>query len=435
MKEKIKPLSVFGLGYVGLPLSLTYAMKGYKVYGIDVSEGLVENLEKGNCRHMESFNGKSIDSILSECLAKGTFIPSCQPGEAIKNSDKFIVTVGIPDRGPLLDFCPIINACRTISKGLKINDTIIIRSTLVPGTVEEKIIPVFKESGLNPGEEIFLAYCPERISEGNAFQEFQSVQVIISGINRKSIEKGREIIKLISNVEPFEVSSIKTAETAKLMESIHRDVNIAIANQFAEFSKKLNIDTFELVDAINTHPRVNLLKPGPGVGGYCIPNALHYIMPKSIEIKAHTDLFEHAREINSEIPGKIVDMVLNALESAGKNPDGLKISLLGMAMKDKCSDVRKSPAIEILDLLIKKGLKVKAYDCCVYSSHPSRVDSLTECIKDADCILITAVQESINYNDFRLFKKMMKPNPIIIDTRNVVDKSKASKEGFEIISI
>lgn len=435
VENTVKSITVFGLGYVGLPLSLLYCIKGYKVYGIDVSENLVRELESGRTHCVERYRGKPALQILKEYLASGFFIPSVDASEALASCDKFIVTVGMPVNSGIPDPGPLQSVCSTLSQGLKRGDTVVIRSTVIPGTVEEKLVPQLEMSGLKAGKDFHLSYCPERISEGRAFEEFESIPVIISGINKESIENGAGILKIISNTDPIPVSSIRTAETAKIFENIQRDVNIAIAHQMADFCQKADIGIFELIKAVNTHPRVNILKPGPGVGGSCIPNAYYYLKAKAVEIGSDTCLFDLSRKINDTIPGKISGFIKEHIEASGRKPSDIKIAVLGIAMKDYCSDDRQSPVIRIINDLIKWGACVLAYDPCVPTKYPFKTPYPEQCIKSSDYLFIGALQEGMDYNDYGLFKSWMNSSPVIFDTKNVIDKSMAQKYGFEVLSI
>lgn len=435
MNVSSKPLTVFGLGYVGLPLALSYAMKGCRVYGIDVSGTLVNELRSGFTQHLENYRGKPIGEILKENLESRRFIPGCDPENAFESSDKYIVTVGIPVKGAHLDLEPLGNVFTTLSRGLKKGDTVIIRSTLVPGTTEEFILPILEKSGLQAGEDYHLIYCPERISEGNAFDELERLPVIISGIDEASIDMGKRIIKMISAVDPVPVSGIKLAETAKLIENVQRDVNIALANELSAFCKNMGVDIFELQNAVNTHPRVNLLKPGPGVGGYCIPNAFRYLEPQALKTGSSIGLLRLSREINHHVPQRIAEEIRMLAASLGKKPEETKIAVLGMAMKDNCCDDRQSPAVDIINLLIGSGFPVKAYDPWVAGPYPFKSKTLEECLDRADCLLIAAVQKDIPFNDFPLYRSLMNENAFIYDTRNIVDKSEASRQGFRLYGL
>lgn len=435
MDANVKPIAVLGLGYVGLPLSLCYSIKQNKVYGIDISEALVNDLKAGRTDMLENYNGKPIVQILKECLSKGDFVPVNDPVEALKICDKFILTVGIPVKDGKLDYEPLKDACITLSKGLKKGDAVMVRSTVPPGTTEEVITPILEKSKLKAGEDFYLIYCPERISEGNAFDEFENIPVVISGINDESVKLGTKIIKMISNMEPIPVSSIKTAETAKVIENVQRDVNIAMVQQFAGVCRNLDVDVFELIKAVNTHPRVNLLRSGPGVGGYCIPNALYYLKPKAEEMGLDIDLLELARKINSKVPAMIAEGIKVLLNLKGKQLEKSKVAILGVAMKDYCGDARQSPVFTIIRELKKMGISVSAFDSCVSGNYEAKASELEQCLDKSDCLLITAVQKDIDYNKFEYFSSLMNNEPVIFDTRNIVESKKAQEYGFEVLKI
>ena len=428
-------IAIFGLGFVGLPLSLFYCMKGYTVYGIDVSKELVDELNAGITRYIEQYNGVPIRQILADSLESGAFIPSVDASDALKHCDKFILTVGIPVNDGELDFEPLKAACCTVSTGLKKGDTVMIRSTVVPGTTEKMLVPILESSGLKAGADFNLVYCPERISEGSAFKEFEEIPVVISGINKKSLEKGMEIIKIISRVNPLPVSSIKTAEMSKVVENIQRDVNIAIVQQLATLCGEIGIDIYELIASANSHPRVNLLIPGPGVGGFCIPNALSYLKPVAEKTGADIGIFSLARKINGEAPLRIATRIIDYLISAGKSPAASKTAVLGIAMKDFSDDDRQSPAKDIIASLMSAGMDVKAYDPCVAAEYPYKVNSIRQCLEKADCILIVVLQRGIDYNDFKFFRPLVNRDPVIFDAKRSVDVEKAEKSGFKVIRL
>ncbi|ATW25386.1 nucleotide sugar dehydrogenase [Candidatus Formimonas warabiya] len=428
-------LTIFGLGYVGLPLALIYAVKGYPVYGVDISAELVRDLRAGITGHLESYRGRPIRDVLGECLSSGSFIPTSHPDQVWAASSNFIVTVGMPVKGDRPDFAPLERVCRTISRGLKKGDTVMIRSTVVPGTTEEIVLPILENSGLKGGEDFSLIYCPERISEGKAFDELENIPVLISGIDQRSMEQGTKIIKMISRVDPVPVSRIKTAETAKVVENIQRDVNIALMQQVSEFCAKLGIDVCELMKGANTHPRVHLLQPGPGVGGYCIPNALHYLAPKASETGTDISLLTLSRQINREVPKKIAGKIKLYFRDKRQSGTPSKLAVLGIAMKDYCSDDRDSPIVHIIEDLTGSGMVVSAYDNWVGTNYPFQEKDLHLCLLKADGLLIGALQRDVNYQQFKLFKSLMRENPVIFDTKGVINKSEAEKYGFEVIDL
>jgi UDP-N-acetyl-D-mannosaminuronic acid dehydrogenase len=420
--QKSLNIAVVGLGFIGLPLSLSYARKGANVVGIDVNEALVKEINEGKSHHLEYFEGKSLAQILQEQIAAGRFLATTSYVEAAAKVDNYIITVGIPvkDGDPYMHY--LTSACESIASVLKKGDTVILRSTVIPGTTEELVKPILEKSGLVAGEDFYLAYASERIAEGRAFEEFIHMPLAIGGINEASAQRAREVLTFVTEAE-VTVSDIKVVETSKVIENIQRDVNIAMVQQFARFAEKAGIDTFELIRVANTHKRVNLLTPGPGVGGYCLPNALYYLLPKAKELGVNLNLLETARQINDSVPQVLVQMVEDELSKQQKTLAGSKVAVLGLAMKDFSNDDRISPPHYLVQLLQEAGATVAAYDPAVPSVYDYKVSSLEEAVAGADALIYVTVQEEfldINWNDVI---GQMKENPVILDSKNRVPRS------------
>lgn len=353
-------ICIVGQGFVGLPLALSFSIRGFKVIGVDINKDLVNELNSGITYHKEEFKGKSIEEILKKQLDAGNYIATTSITCAIKESNVIILTVGIPIINGEAIKDEITKACFEIGENLKKDDLIIVRSTVIPGTTEEIILPILEnKSGLKAGEDFYLAYSSERIAEGKAFDEFENMPTVVAGINKKSLEKAKEVLKIICKADIVEASNIKIVETSKVFENVQRDVNIAMVQEFARFTEKLGIDIFEVIEIANTHKRVNLLTPGSGVGGYCIPNAYYYLKPKAEQLNLDLQILCLCREKNSSIPNFIVNKVEELLNIVNKKVSNSKIAVLGMAMKDYSNDSRLSPSIEVIKLLIKKGQKLK----------------------------------------------------------------------------
>ncbi|GFR39436.1 NDP-sugar dehydrogenase [Insulibacter thermoxylanivorax] len=420
--EQQRTLAVLGLGFIGLPLSLSYAMHGAKVIGIDVLPGLIEDINNGITHHMESYQGRTIRDILKEQIAAGRFRATSDYAEAAREVDTYVITVGIPIKDGEPDFRALDNCCESLGSVLKRGDTVIVRSTVVPGTTEGRIKPKLEEkSGLKAGEDFYLAYSSERIAEGRAFEEFISMPLALGGVNEASIEKARDVLSFVTKAE-ITISDILTVETAKVIENIQRDVNIAMVQQFARFAEKAGIDTFELIRVANTHKRVNLLMPGPGVGGYCLPNALYYLRPKARELGVAIDLLEMARRINDEVPGMLVDMLESALHVQGKELTGSTIAMLGLAMKDYSNDDRISPAHDIVKILLERGAKVRAWDPAVKSEYDYKVDTLEEAVTGADALLYVTAQEEFQSIDWSKTIELMADGAVLIDAKNRIPR-------------
>lgn len=421
---------VFGLGFVGLPLALSFAMRGCQVIGVDVDSSLVENLNNGITHHLESYGERGIQDILRDELASGRFKATLDCADALRECDKIVVTVGVPVEDGHHDLSPVTTVCRSIAQGLKPNDLVLIRSTLIPGTTRSVILPILEESGLKAGQDFFLAYSSERIAEGKAFYEFENMPAAVSGINDESTERAHDLISIVTKAPITRGSQIEVVEAAKVMENVSRDVDIAMSQEFARFARGLGIDIFEVIKVANTHQRVNLLTPGPGVGGYCLPNALYYLLPKAEEMGVELPLLTTARRINDSVPALVAGL---ALKNLSVPPGQAELAVLGIAMKDFSNDDRISPARDVIRHLQQAGCSVRAFDPAVPSSYPFKVNSLEEAVKGAHGILVLARQNGIDYHNLALFKEsLIGPNPFIVDTKNIYSRPEVDSYGLKL---
>lgn len=429
-EQGVKKIAVFGLGFVGLPLALSFALRGCEVYGVDVDPNLVNQLNEGITYHLENYHNTPIQKVLKDQLAAGRFKATTDGAAAMAVCENIIMTVGIPVVNGEHIFDHVESCAKVIGRGLKPKDLVLVRSTLVPGMTRNFVKPIIeKESGMSATEDFYLGYSSERIAEGKAFDEFENMPTLVSGIDRAGRDRAAELLGVVTKADLVHCTSMEVVETAKVMENISRDVNIAMVNEFARFTKALGIDVFEVIKVANTHKRVQLLLPGPGVGGYCIPNALHYLTPKADEMDVPLPLLRLARDINEHVPQFVVSMVTKHLPVLAKEA---KVAVFGIAMKDFSNDDRLSPALQVIDLLLRSGMKVAAYDPAVPAQHDFKVNSLEEALDGAHAIVVLARQNDIDYNNFSAFKKLMSPagRPFIVDTRNVYEKSVVEAGGF-----
>jgi len=426
----LRKVCVFGLGFVGLPLALSFAMRGCRVIGVDIDRQLIEDLNRGITHHLESYGNRGIQEILQDELASGRFRATLDCMEAMSECNNIIVTVGVPVENGRHDLSPVTTVCGSIAQGLKPGDLVVIRSTLIPGTTRDVILPILEQSGLKAGTDFFLAYSSERIAEGRAFYEFENMPAAVSGINEESTERAHDLISIVTKAPIIRGSQIEVVETAKVMENISRDVNIAMSQEFARFARSLGIDIFEVIRVANTHERVNLLIPGPGVGGYCLPNALYYLLPKAEEMGIELPLATTARRINDSVPAFVAGLAFKNLDVP---PREAILAVLGIAMKDYSNDDRISPAREVISHLQAAGCTVRAYDPAVPSVYPYKVDSLEKAVKGAHGILVLARQHGIDYHNLALFKEsLVGEKPFIVDTKNIYERSEVESYGLRL---
>jgi UDP-N-acetyl-D-mannosaminuronic acid dehydrogenase len=428
-------IAIFGLGFVGLPLALTYTMFGKKVYGVDINSEYIKELMQFQTHILENYKGKTINEILKESIEKGLFVPTDSPEEALKNANNIIVTVGIPIERGTLKKEVFSNAIHTIGKYLKKGDTVLIRSTVPPGTTRNIVKPILeKESNLICCKDFYLAYSSERIAEGKAFEEFQTMPVAVGAMDEESKKRAVKLLSIINKEKIYEASCPEVVEISKLMENSSRDVNIALSNELASLTEALNVDTLEVIEVANTHKRVHLLTPGIGVGGHCIPYSSLYIFDKSDELNLPMKLLHTAREINDRRPLDVLKTIENKLKNLGKEIENSRFAIIGVAMKDNSSDISESPAMRLKDLILQAGGNLLWFDPNVKGNFPLRASNTEEALKDADVVIIPIKQDNIRLS-LEKISANAKKGAIIFDARRLIDKESAEKEGFIYITV
>ena len=401
-------LAVIGLGYVGLPLAIEAANNKLKVAGYDINKSVVDSLNKSTS-HVEDIT----DKVLEDALSKDFLITS---DSSVLGESEFIV-ISVPT--PLTDYQPDLSyveaATKSISENLTKGQIIILESTTYPGTTLEIVKPILeKNSNLVAGEDFLLGYSPERIDPGNKDWTFKNTPKIVSGINEKSLKKISEFYNSIID-EVVEVSGTREAEMVKLIENTYRQVNIAMVNELAILSNMLDIDIWEVVDAAKTKPfGFQSFRPGPGVGGHCIPIDPKYLSFKTRQIGQPVRFVELAQEINNSMPNYVVSRIselMNKKEILFKNS---KILILGVAYKKDIGDTRESPAIHIIESLLDKSVEVSFYDPYVdeliVNNESISKEIVIENISDYDIVIIHTPHTSFNKIDFENIK------PLIFDT-------------------
>ena len=356
MSEFKYDLAVIGLGYVGLPLAIEAANNTLRVAGYDINKIVVDNLNN-SISHVEDISDQTLNDALAKELSF-TF-----DAKVLGESEYIVISVPTP----LTDYQPDLSyveaASKSIGENLKKGQVVILESTTYPGTTLEIVLPILENvSNLKAGVDFLLGYSPERIDPGNKEWTFKNTPKIVSGINTKSLEKISEFYKsIIDNV--VEVSGTREAEMVKLIENTYRQVNIAMVNELAILSNMLDIDIWEVVEAAKTKPfGFQSFRPGPGVGGHCIPIDPKYLSFKTRQIGQPVRFVELAQEINNSMPNYVVARIselMNKKEILLKNS---KILILGVAYKKDIGDTRESPAIDIMESLLEKSVDISFYD-------------------------------------------------------------------------
>ena len=361
MSKFKQDLGVIGLGYVGLPLVVESCNSGLKVFGYDNNSDKVKKLQNGTSP-IEDIS----DEMLQKALQKDLTI-SDSP-EALKDCEHIVISVPTP----LTDYQPDLSyvkaAARTIAENISKDQVIILESTTYPGTTIEVLIPEIESiSELKAGKDFHVGYSPERIDPGNETWNFKNTPKVISGIDDRSTKKIKNFYEKIID-EVVEVSGTKEAEMVKLLENTYRHVNIAFINELAILCNMLDIDIWEVVEAAKTKPfGFESFRPGPGVGGHCIPIDPNYLSFKTRQIGKPVRFVELAQEINNTMPSYIVSRILEKMNSLQKPMKNSNILILGVAYKKDISDTRESPSIDIIENLVSKGVNVSFYDPYVES--------------------------------------------------------------------
>lgn len=416
-KNSFSKIAVIGLGYVGLPLAVEFAKKGIEVIGIERNPKRVGSVNKG-----ESYIGDVNDKDLKEVVNKGK-LKAFQKFDALKDVDSIIICVPTPlTKNKTPDISYIVSVSKQIEPFLHKGELVVLESTTYPGTTDEVVLPILSQSGLKPGVDFFLAFSPERVDPGNKDYHTGNIPKVVGGINKESTELASNLYNIIVP-KVFKVSSPKAAEMTKLLENIFRLVNVALVDELAILSEKMDIDLWEVIEAAKTKPYGFMpFYPGPGIGGHCIPIDPFYLLWKAKEYDVDISFIELAGKINDAMPDYVINKVSYALNIYKKTINGSKILILGVSYKENIGDTRESPALKVISKLLKWEASVLYYDPFVpeVSINGKIFKSLTSLSKEAlassDCTLILTAHSSIDY-DF-----VLDNSNIVVDTRNAIKK-------------
>lgn len=414
ISKKTATIGIIGLGYVGLPLMLRYTEVGYRVLGFDIDQTKVDTLHKGQS-YIKHISPDSIAKAVNAGLFEGTTDFS-RAGEA----DALIICVPTPlnkYREPDLSF--VLNSTDAVVPCLRAGHVISLESTTYPGTTDEELLKRVESNGLKVGKDIFLLFSPEREDPGNENFSTRTIPKVCGGVTPECLEVGLALYgAVIDRVVP--VSSTRAAEMTKLLENIHRAVNIGLVNELKIVCDAMKIDIREVIDAAATKPfGFTAYYPGPGLGGHCIPIDPFYLTWKAREYGLHTRFIELAGEINSSMPDWVVSKLMDALNERGKALKGSKVLVLGIAYKKNVDDMRESPSVFLMEKLQAKGAVISYSDPHVpvfpkmreHHFDLSSVEITAEALKTYDCVLIATNHDVF---DFDLIRKNA---ALVVDTR------------------
>lgn len=416
-------IGILGMGYVGQPLALRFASVGFKVIGFDIDEAKVERLNAGksDIEHIR-------DDAIADALAAGM---TCTTDfSQARQADALVICVPTPlnkYREPDLGF--VINTVEAIKPYLRQGHIVSLESTTYPGTTDEELLPRLGSTGLVPGEDFFLVYSPEREDPGNADFTTHSIPKVVGGLTSGCLEAGLALYeRAIERLVP--VSSTRVAEMTKLLENIHRSVNIGLVNEMKIVADRMGIDIFEVIDAAATKPfGFTPYYPGPGLGGHCIPIDPFYLTWKAREYGLHTRFIELSGEINRAMPEYVFNKLTTALNERSKSVKGSRILVLGIAYKKNVDDMRESPAVEVMELIREAGGDLYYSDPHVsvfpkMREHKFDLESVNvtpDILSGMDAVVLTTDHGKFDYDLIRAHA------PLIIDSRG------AYREPYEHI--
>ena len=417
IEDRKATVAIIGLGYVGLPLAVEFAKGGFKVIGYDVSERVCRSLMEGRS-HIQDVPSADVAKLVRQGLFEATTDES-----RLKDADAISIAVPTPlvkTRDP--DMSYVIAAAEAVSRTAHKGLLVVLESTTYPGTTREVLLPILMKLGLTVGEDVFLAFSPERVDPGNPKYHTKNTPKVVGGITPACTELATALYaSVIDTVVP--VTTTEAAELVKLLENTFRSVNIGLVNEMAIVCDKLGVDVWEVIDAAATKP-FGFMKftPGPGIGGHCIPLDPHYLAWKMRTLNYKTRFIDLASEINSQMPAYVVAKVSQALNEERKPVNGSRVLVIGVAYKPDIDDIRESPALDVMRLLEADGAEVVFHDPFIQSYREdghsrSGVELTAAELERADAVVIVTNHRAIDY------QMLMDHAGLIVDSRNAMART------------
>jgi UDP-N-acetyl-D-glucosamine dehydrogenase len=427
IRDRSAKVGIVGMGYVGLPLAVEFAKAGFRVIGYDVSERVVTGLNAGRS-HVQDVSSADLAA-----LVRSGKIEATTDDRRLADVDAISIAVPTPlskTRDP--DMSYVLAARDTVARNAHAGLLVVLESTTYPGTTRELMQPTMEQLGFTVGQDVFLAFSPERVDPGNPVYNTKNTPKVVGGITAACTELAAELYSACIDTV-VRVSSTETAELVKLLENTFRAVNIGMVNEMAIVCDKLGVDVWEVIDAAGTKP-FGFMKftPGPGIGGHCIPLDPHYLAWKMRTLNYKTRFIDLASEINSQMPAFVVEKVAMALNDERKAVNGSRAVVVGVAYKRDIDDVRESPALDIMRLLASHGADVAYHDphipVVVEDGHEWRSIELTRSeIEGADVVVIVTDHRAIDY------QMLVDRASLIVDTRNATRN--CLRTGARIVSL
>ena len=421
-------ICVIGLGYIGLPTASTFAANGIHVLGVDISPRIIETLRRGDIHIHEPGLRDAFQSALK--TDRLTFATAPEPADA------FIIAVPTPFyegewgeadgiKFKKADMRAVTSSAESILPHLRKGNLVVLESTSPPRTTADLVRPILERSGLQAGRDFHLAYSPERVLPGQILRELIENARVIGGVTPESAQAGRDLYSTFVKGQII-LTDAATAEMVKLMENTYRDVNIAIANEFARLAERFGVDVWEAISIASLHPRVKILSPGPGVGGHCISVDPWFFVESAPDL---ANLIHTARAVNDGQPHYVVELARKALGAL----NGKRVAALGLAYKPDVDDLRESPAADVVYLLQKEGSLVKTFEPFKPEGLPNMdcAPTLEAALKDAEAVVLL-----VNHSEFRALTpeqlRSQTPARILVDAVNGWAGKDWHSAGFEL---
>lgn len=433
INDKTAVVGIVGLGYVGLPLGLEFALKGIKVIGFDIDERKIPILSAG-----KSYIKHISEEKISKAVNSGKF-SATSDFSRIPEADAIIICVPTPlDEHREPDMSYVQNTADMVAKYLRKGQLVSLESTTYPGTTEEILLPLFENSGLRTGkkfvvgEDFYLAFSPEREDPNNPNYSTATIPKVVGGVTENCLKTAVALYNQVI-VKTVPVSSSRAAEATKLLENIYRSINIALVNELKMVFSRMGIDVWEVIEAAKTKPfGYHAFYPGPGLGGHCIPIDPFYLTWKAREFEINTKFIELAGEINTYQPFYVVENAMEVLNKFKKALNGSKVLVLGAAYKKDIDDMRESPSLKLIEILREKGAEVDYNDPYVpklpktrkYEFHMDSVELTMDNIKKYDMLVLSTDHSDYDYNFIAENAK------IILDTRNAFERNGIKKDNI-----
>lgn len=429
--KSIQTIGVIGLGYVGLPTAIGFHDAGFAVWGVDVSQRTVDMVLEGK----NPTGDPDVDDIVPKPGAEGWHI-TASAAEAVPHCDVVLVTVPTPithDLKPDLSYVEAAgrDVFKSIPKGS--NTIVVLESTVYPGVTAQTWLPIIDELGLVIGEDVEIAYCPERFNPGDPAHGVRQVARVIGCSNA---EVGESLVNLYSKLTSEDVryvGKLEVAEAAKVIENVQRDINIALVNELARIFPALDVDVEDVLSAAATKWNFHRYTPGVGVGGHCIPVDPYYMIQRAADVGVPAGLITAARAVNRSMPSHVGGVISDILWSAGVNAKDAKVLLLGWSYKAEVGDPRETPAEPLSHALNSKGIKVGVWDPHLTNDMYPEFISPISSIDDAEgfdiAILVTAHKACVDIDWESLLTKMR--TPIVYDGRRVLDLETLTQMGWQ----